>query len=52
VYVGTHARFKVGADGWQFEVVTEAASVERFRDGQTVPLALPRDKIWLVPSEE
>jgi ABC-type Fe3+/spermidine/putrescine transport system ATPase subunit len=52
VYVGTHTRFKVGADGWQFEVVAEAASVERFRDGETLPLTFPRDKIWLVPSEE
>jgi len=52
VYVGTHTRFKVEADGWQFEVVAEAASVERFRDGEVQPLKFPREKIWLVPPEE
>ncbi|MBC8449796.1 MAG: ABC transporter ATP-binding protein [Chloroflexi bacterium] len=52
VYVGTHARFKIEADKWQFEVVAEAASVERFRDGEVLPLKFPRQKIWLVPPED
>jgi ABC-type Fe3+/spermidine/putrescine transport system ATPase subunit len=51
VYVGTHTRFKVEADGWRFEVVAEAASVQQFRDGETLPLKFPREKIWLVPAE-
>jgi len=51
VYVGTHTRFKVEAGARQFEVVAEAASVERFRDGDQLPLKLPREKIWLVPPE-
>jgi len=51
VYVGTHARFKVEAGEWQFEVVAEAASVEKFRDGDVLPLKFPREKIWLVPPE-
>jgi len=52
VYVGTHTRFKVEAGQSQFEVVAEAASVERFRDGEVLPLKLPREKIWLVPPED
>ncbi len=52
VYVGTHTRFRAEADERQFEVVAEAASVERFRDGETLPLKFPREKIWLVPPEE
>jgi ABC-type Fe3+/spermidine/putrescine transport system ATPase subunit len=52
VYVGTHTRFKVEAGEWGFEIVADASSVERFRDGETLPLKLPREKIWLVPPEE
>ncbi len=52
VYVGTHTRFKVEAGDWQFEVVADAASVDRFRDGETAPLKFPRAKIWLVPPEK
>ena len=51
VYVGTHTRFMVEAGDWNFEVVGEAASVERFRDGDVLPLQFPREKIWLVPPE-
>lgn len=52
VYVGTHTRFKVEAGEWKFEVVADAASVERFQDGETLSLEFPREKIWLVPPEE
>jgi ABC-type Fe3+/spermidine/putrescine transport system ATPase subunit len=52
VYVGTHTRFKVEAGESNFEIVAEASSVERFRDGDVLPLMFPREKIWLVPSEE
>ena len=51
VYVGTHARFNLEAGESQFEVVAEASSVERFGDGETISLQLPRAKIWLVPAE-
>jgi ABC-type Fe3+/spermidine/putrescine transport system ATPase subunit len=52
VYVGTHTRFNVEMEKWKFEVVSQAESVTRFRDGETVPLQFPQDKIWLVPPEE
>ena len=52
VYVGTHTRFKVEAGKSKFEIVAEASSVERFGDGEVLPLQLPREKIWLVPSED
>ncbi len=52
VYVGTHTRFKVEADVSEFEIVAEASSVERFQDGQVLPLKFPRDRIWLVPPED
>ena len=52
VYVGTYARFKVQARGLDFEVVAEASSVERFQDGEVLPLTFPREKIWLVPPED
>jgi ABC-type Fe3+/spermidine/putrescine transport system ATPase subunit len=52
VYVGTHTRFKVAAGEWQFEVVAEASSVDRFRDGDALWLKFPREKIWLVASED
>jgi ABC-type Fe3+/spermidine/putrescine transport system ATPase subunit len=52
VYVGTHSRFKVGAGEWQFEVVAEASTVQRFQDGEDLPLNFPREKIWLVLPEE
>lgn len=51
VYVGTHTRFKAEADESEFEIVADASSVERFQDGEVVPLKFPREKIWLVPSE-
>ena len=51
VYVGTHTRFMVEADDYHFEVVGDAASVDRFRDGDTLPLQFPSGKIWLVPQE-
>jgi len=51
VYVGTHTRFMVEAGDYHFEVVGDAASVERFRDGDVLPLQFPRDKIWLVPQD-
>jgi len=52
VYVGTHTRFMIEAGDYHFEVVGEAASVERFRDGDVLPLQFPREKIWLVPAEQ
>ncbi|MBS1254045.1 MAG: Spermidine/putrescine import ATP-binding protein PotA [Anaerolineales bacterium] len=52
VYVGTHSRFKVQAENWEFEVVAEASTVQKFQDGEVVPLKFPREKIWLVRSEE
>jgi ABC-type Fe3+/spermidine/putrescine transport system ATPase subunit len=51
VYVGTHTRFKAETDELEFEIVADASSVERFQDGEIVPLKFPREKIWLVPSE-
>jgi ABC-type Fe3+/spermidine/putrescine transport system ATPase subunit len=51
IYVGTHSRFKVEAAGHAFEVVAEASSVARYRDGEVVQLKFPREKIWLVPAE-
>jgi ABC-type Fe3+/spermidine/putrescine transport system ATPase subunit len=52
VYVGTYARFKVEAGEFNFEVVAEASSVERFQDGEVLPLTFPCEKIWLVPPED
>lgn len=52
VYVGTHTRFKVEAGESAFEIVAEASSVERFSDGDVLPLKFPREKIWLVPPED
>jgi ABC-type Fe3+/spermidine/putrescine transport system ATPase subunit len=52
VYVGTHTRFKVQAGEFEFEIVADASSAEQFEDGQVLPLRFPREKIWLVPSED
>ena len=52
VYVGTHTRFRVRSGEHEFEIVADAASVERFRDGQTLSLQLSRDRIWLVTPED
>ena len=51
IYVGTHTRFKVEAADLRLEVVADAASVERFQDGDDVPLKFPREKIWLMPPD-
>ncbi|MCB9079436.1 MAG: ABC transporter ATP-binding protein [Anaerolineaceae bacterium] len=57
VYMGTHARFKILAEGNSpqppvaIEVVTGAAGVNQFAVGQRVRLHLPSEKIWLVPAE-
>jgi len=51
VYAGTHTRFKVEAGQQTFQVVADASSAERFREGN-VGLTFPRAKIWLVPREE
>lgn len=47
-----HTRFKVETGESKFEIVAEASSVERFRDGDVLPLKFPREKIWLVSSED
>jgi ABC-type Fe3+/spermidine/putrescine transport system ATPase subunit len=52
IYVGTHTRFRVQSGDREFEIVADAASVERFNDGEVLPLQLPRDRIWLVPPED
>jgi len=52
VYCGTHARYKVEADGCHFELVTDAANMQCFHEGDLVPLRFPREKIWLLPPEE
>jgi ABC-type Fe3+/spermidine/putrescine transport system ATPase subunit len=51
VYAGTHTRLKVEAGQQTFQVVADASSPERFREGN-VSLTFPRAKIWLVPREE
>ncbi|MGB9592526.1 MAG: ABC transporter ATP-binding protein [Anaerolineae bacterium] len=52
VYCGTHARYKVEADGCHFELVTDAGHMQCFHEGDVVPLRFPREKIWLVPPED
>ncbi len=52
IYVGTHARFKVQVGEAEFEVVGDASSVKKFKDGEVVPLHFPVEKIWLVPQED
>jgi len=52
VYVGTHTRFTVEVDPYQFEVVADAASVALFNDGDEVPMVFPQNKLWLVPPED
>ena len=52
VYVGTHTRFRLVADSWEFPYVGDAESARQFQDGDIVPLQFPRDKIWLVPQEK
>jgi ABC-type Fe3+/spermidine/putrescine transport system ATPase subunit len=52
VYVGTHTRFRVQSGNHEFEIVADASSVERFEDGQILPLQFPREKIWLVPPDD
>ncbi len=52
IFVGSFTRFKVESGGNNFEVVTDAASVGKFSDGEVVPLSFPKEKIWLVPDEE
>jgi ABC-type Fe3+/spermidine/putrescine transport system ATPase subunit len=52
VYVGTHARFKIVAGDHEFEAVGDASSVHRFKNGDTVPLCFPKEKLWVVPREE
>jgi ABC-type Fe3+/spermidine/putrescine transport system ATPase subunit len=52
VYVGTHTRFRIQSGDLEFEIVADASSAERFEDGQVLPIQFPRQKIWLVPSED
>ncbi len=51
-YMGVHTRFTVCVGDVRLEIVQEAASVDRFRVGDTVQVQIPQDKIWVLPPEK
>ncbi len=50
-YFGTHARFKVKAGEFLFEVVAHVSEAERFREDTPVALHFPPERLWLLPQE-
>jgi ABC-type Fe3+/spermidine/putrescine transport system ATPase subunit len=55
VYAGTHTRFKIATTDPALpplELLADAASQRRFRDGDTVFLHFPPEKIWLIEEPE
>jgi ABC-type Fe3+/spermidine/putrescine transport system ATPase subunit len=48
-YLGVNARFQVQVGERTFQVVEEAASIDRFQPGDRVRVLIPTDKIWLLP---
>ena len=51
VYVGTHARLKVAVGDEEVQVVAEAATIKRFKQGDPITLRFPEDKLWVLPPE-
>jgi ABC-type Fe3+/spermidine/putrescine transport system ATPase subunit len=49
VYVGTHARYKIAAGDFEFEVVTDPDAARVHGDGNVVRLHFPPEKIWVLP---
>ena len=51
VYVGTHARLKVAVGDEEVQVVAEAATIKRFKQGDPITLQFPGEKLWVLPPE-
>lgn len=52
VYVGRYARFRVRLGSAIVEAITEPGKVQEYRDGDTVTLHFPPEKIWVLPPAE
>ena len=51
VYVGTHARLKVAVGEEMVQLVAEASTIKRFKQGDPITLHFPEDKIWVLPPD-
>jgi len=51
VYVGTHSRMQVSANGHQIHLVTDADIVKRYQPGDEITLRFPEEKLWVLPPE-
>ncbi len=49
IYAGTHARYRIAAGDFHFDVITDAEAARIYRDGDPVRLRFPPEKIWLLP---
>ena len=52
VYMGTHARYKVGVGDHELEIVTDPQAIRSYSDGDEVNVRFPPEYIWVLPSEE
>ncbi len=48
VYAGRYARFQVKIGDVEIEAITEPGQVKLFADGDTVPVNVAPDKIWVL----
>jgi ABC-type Fe3+/spermidine/putrescine transport system ATPase subunit len=51
VYVGTHSRLLVIANGHQVHLVTDADIVKRYQSGDEITLRFPEEKLWVLPPD-
>jgi ABC-type Fe3+/spermidine/putrescine transport system ATPase subunit len=50
-FLGTHARFKVMAGDQPIELITAPALIKAWQEGDRIRLALPAEKLWLLPPD-
>lgn len=51
LYMGTHIRYKLTVDEYEFEAVSLPDSQYLYREGDRVYMYFPIDKAWLLPDE-
>ena len=49
IYVGTYTRYKIMLGDYEIEAVRSADESDAIREGETVSVHLPEDRLWVVP---
>ena len=52
IYAGTHSRLKVQVGENLLHVVADAAAIKTYKNGTSVLLHLPAEKLWVLPNDQ